>query len=162
MTLALTMVMIFQQFFVYADDDYDDDDDADDAILAQVEVLPSRGALPAAVLRQPRRLGGLCLCLRRRRRCLPLSVGACAPGPPRGACGRGRGAIFLGGRVVDEKVQSSKGVLSSEGRLRSEGVLLSSEGVQIAEGPAPAENEPLRVLASWSRRTRCSRRSRRT
>ena len=69
--------------------------------------------------------------------------------------------FFLGG-VVDEKVQSSKGVLSSEGRLRSEGVLLSSEGVQIAEGPAPAENEPLRVFASWSRRTRCSRRSRRT
>ena len=69
---------------------------------------------------------------------------------------------FFGWGGVDEKVQSSKGVLSSEGRLRSEGVLLSSEGVQIAEGPAPAENEPLRVLASWSRRTRCSRRSRRT
>ena len=68
----------------------------------------------------------------------------------------------LGEEAVDGKARSSEGVLSSEGRLRSEGVLLSSEGVQIAEGPAPAENEPLRVLASWSRRTRCSRRSRRT
>ena len=70
----------------------DEDDDEVDAMLVQVVILPSRRVLPVVVLRQPRRSRGLRLCLRRRRCCLPLSVGACAPGPPRGACGRGRGA----------------------------------------------------------------------